>query len=110
MTPAGTRAELDWAADREHLEMTELPLNLVDRHRIAVAENHKTRARELVDRETGIRAWLRQVLRLFSGCAGVQNLNSVFGLEPTSRTDACRRRQGETPSSAQNAGDQDMKG
>ena len=59
MTPAWTGAELDRAVEREDLDRTELLLELVEHHRIPVAQIHTDRAREFVDRETGIVAKAR---------------------------------------------------
>lgn len=60
MTPAWAGAELDRAVEREDLDRTELLLELVEHHRIPVAQIHTIGAREFVDRETGIVARARQ--------------------------------------------------
>ncbi len=60
MTPARAAAELDRAVAREDLDRTELLLELIEHHRIPVAQTHTDRAREFVDRETGIIARARQ--------------------------------------------------
>ena len=60
MTPAWTGAELDRAVEREDLDRAVLLLELVEHHRIPVAQIHKDRARKFVERETGIVARARQ--------------------------------------------------
>ena len=60
MTPAWVATELDRAVENEDLDRTELLLEVVDHHRVTLAESHTTRAREFVDRETGIVARARQ--------------------------------------------------
>lgn len=59
MTPAWAGAELDRAVEREDLDRTELVLELVEHHRIPVSQTHTDRAREFVERETGIVARAR---------------------------------------------------
>ncbi len=60
MTPAWVAAELDRAVENEDLDRTELLLELVEHHRIPVAEAHTVRAEGFVDEETGIVAMARQ--------------------------------------------------
>ena len=60
MTPAWSAAELDRAVEREDLYRAELLLELVEHHRIPVAPSHTDRAREFVNKETGIVAKARQ--------------------------------------------------
>ena len=54
MTPAWVAAELDHAVKSEDLDRAALLLELVEHHRIPVAQSHTTRAREFVNQETGM--------------------------------------------------------